>query len=209
MAESLFFLRVNVMPRDLSCCDGWELFHFILPSARYRAPWKGCTCQQGGKMPLPWSWWWLLGFRWEAQQVGGQPSPGDKPPRAVLEKEAGCAGWRWGVQGWLEASSMGWRCAGPRRSSGQTHRLASATREGDWLHLGTQGERVWFIASQRAAEHSWAERRLGERIHTRPPCNGTVGKGTGRNLLYFVTPSRPKFLLLKKWLCFSMQSNEI
>lgn len=76
-----------------------------LPSARYRAPWKGCPSHQEGKMPLPWFWSWLLGFKRETQQVRGQPFPGDKPPRAEL-----CQRRRWGEKhrgGWRPAAWAG------------------------------------------------------------------------------------------------------
>lgn len=140
MAESLFFLRVNVMPGDLSCCDKQELFHSFtickvpsslkglpLPSGRKDASSLVLVVTFGVQMGGP------AGERTALPWGQTTPSP------AVPEEEAGCAGLRWEAQGWLKASSMGWRCACPQRSSGQTHRLVSAMRtvtEFIWGHRG-------------------------------------------------------------------------
>lgn len=70
--------------------------------------------------------------RWEDSPPWGKTHPSHAGGEGcVCRAGVRNAGGGEGKEGVLEASSMSGRCAGPQRSSGQTHSLASAMREGD------------------------------------------------------------------------------
>lgn len=114
--------------------------------------------------------------RWENWNI---PSEQANPSHARAEV------WlcRAGVRSTGVATGQWHQICGPQRSSGQNHSLASGTVEQGWHYLGLCVE---YIAYQEAAKHSWAERRLGERVI---PCNGTVGKGKRRDFHYVSFPA--------------------
>lgn len=119
---------------DLAVMDGSCFLHSL--HVRFCAPWKGCTWEQGGMMPVPCSWWWLSGLRGEDWNIPSEQANLSHARAEVWLCRAGVRSTGVAAGQWHQI------CPSPEEQW-QTHSHASGTMEQGWRYLGLCVERIF------------------------------------------------------------------